>query len=431
MYLLAEVSSEEAAKITKQAVKSTLDLVQDKMGQVFLWSAVAMAGLFLLGTAVIYFARRDKLSDYLKHSLLFGVGFALALAVSGLAVTLIKYDVRGSLTPTILYPMIATVAAAVAGGFALFVVNMVAKDKFKLALWIVGALVAVPAIVALVYMGIYYANNVQGDGYYDGGYGKVSTGALIGSVAGLVVLAILVVIFFGRKGDKREHAKSIAYAGVSIALAFALSYVKIFRLPQGGSVTLASMLPIMLYSFRYGTRKGLLVGLVYGAMQALQDPYIIHPAQFLLDYPVAFAMLGLAGWVFEIKWFGKHQAVGLLVGGISAFFLRYISHVLSGIFAFSAYALDAGYDSATIYSFLYNTYVLVDGALCVALGALIFANRGARKVLLVTSHLKHPEVEATQEEAPAEEAAPVLEGVEAQSEPTLPPQDEPTDKVDD
>ncbi|MBR2384770.1 MAG: energy-coupled thiamine transporter ThiT, partial [Clostridia bacterium] len=68
-----------------------------------------------------------------------------------------------------------------------------------------------------------------------------------------------------------------------VALSFALSYIKLFEMPQGGSVTLFSMLPIMLFSYIYGMKKGLLVGVIYGLLQAVQDPYIIHPAQFLLD----------------------------------------------------------------------------------------------------------------------------------------------------
>lgn len=419
MFLLADYTQAQVDKIVKNTTKSVLETVLDKMGAAFLWTTVAVVGLFLLGGLIVYLTRRDKLASYGKTSLLLGVGFAVAVAVSGLALTITKYSIRGSLVTTILYPLTAAACAAIAGGFALYVVNSVAKDKLKLATWIVVGLVAVPLVVGLVYMGIYYADNIKSDGYYDGGDASVSTGALVGSAVGLVALACLVALLFGKKGDKREHTRAIAYAGVSVALAFALSYVKIFRMPQGGSVTLASMLPIMLYSCRYGTRKGLLVGLVYGTLQALQDPYIIHPAQFLLDYPIAFAMLGLAGWAGEVKWFGKYKGVALLIGCISAFFMRYIAHVLSGIFAFSAYAFDAGYASATVYSFLYNTYVLVDGAICVALGVMMFANKGVRKLLLPVAP---PEASA---QTPVEQAANADEWAEPA------PQDQPDEVVND
>ena len=413
MILLADASvDEQVAKATKQAVKSTLNLVEDKMGQAFLWSTVAVVGLILLGALAVYFVKREKLAQYGKTALLLAVGFAVGVGVTGLALTLIKYDIRGSLVPTISYPLAATVAAALAGGFALYIVNILAKDKFKLALWIVAALVLVPLIVALVYIGIYFASDVRGDGYYDGtSSANVSTSALVGSAVGLVVLAAVVALFCGRKGDKREHTRSIAYAGVSVALAFALSYVRLFRMPQGGSITLASMLPIMLYSIKYGPRKGLLVGMVYGVLQALQDPYIIHPAQFLLDYPLAFAMLGLAGWVGHFKFFNKYPLVGLLVGSVSAFFMRYIAHVLSGIFAFSAYAGDAGFDNATLYSFLYNTYVLVDGAMCAALASLMFVNKGVRNILITKPQ---EDVKAAKEEETGEQAHSENESQEAQ-----------------
>ncbi|MCX4286579.1 MAG: energy-coupled thiamine transporter ThiT, partial [Clostridia bacterium] len=98
-------------------------------------------------------------------------------------------------------------------------------------------------------------------------------------------------------GDKSSeyNAKSLTYGAVCVALSFALSYIKFFSLPQGGSVTFASMLPLCLYSYMFGTKKGVFAGLIYGVLQAVQDPWIIHPAQFLLDYPVAFAGIGVAG----------------------------------------------------------------------------------------------------------------------------------------
>lgn len=61
------------------------------------------------------------------------------------------------------------------------------------------------------------------------------------------------------------------------------------------------MLPLMLFSYMFGIRKGIIVGAIYGVLQAIQDPWIIHPAQFFLDYPIAFAMTGLAGIFKELN----------------------------------------------------------------------------------------------------------------------------------
>ena len=362
-------------------VKQTLSAVQDAMGSVFLWATVALVGLLLVGAVVVYFGNRARLAAYGRAALVLAVGFAVAMAVCGLALNLIKYNIRGSLVPTTLYPLVATVAAALLGGFALWLTGFVNRNAMRVTLWVVLGAVTVPLVVTLVYIGLYFKNEVLPNGYYV----DVSTLALVLSCVGLVVLAAVVALLCGKKGEKSQHTRAVAYAGVSIALAFALSYIKLFSMPQGGSVTLASMLPIMLYSCRYGTRKGLMVGLIYGLLQAVQDPYVIHPAQFLLDYPLAFAMLGLAGWAGEIRLFGRHRAAALLVGCISAFFLRYIAHTLSGIFAFAAYAHDAQASSVVVYSFAYNSYVLIDGAMCLALGILMYLNRGSRATLFGTA----------------------------------------------
>lgn len=102
-------------------------------------------------------------------------------------------------------------------------------------------------------------------------------------------------------GDKRKMSdtRSIVYGAISIALSFALSYAKLFKLPQGGSVTFASLLPLMVYCCMFGTRRGLVVCTIYGVLQALQDAFIIHPMQFLLDYPLAFGLIGVSGIFME------------------------------------------------------------------------------------------------------------------------------------
>lgn len=123
---------------------------------------------------------------------------------------------------------------------------------------------------------------------------------LVGMIVSAVVfMVIMVVLWF--VGDKRKMSdtRSIVYGAISIALSFALSYAKLFKLPQGGSVTFASLLPLMIYCCMFGTRRGLIVCTIYGVLQALQDPFIIHPMQFLLDYPLAFGLIGVSGIFME------------------------------------------------------------------------------------------------------------------------------------
>ena len=81
----------------------------------------------------------------------------------------------------------------------------------------------------------------------------------------------------------QNKTKSLVYGALCIALSFALSYVKLFSMPMGGSVTLCSMLPLMFYSYRFGLSKGLLAGLAYGLLQLIQKPELgpVHQLGFL------------------------------------------------------------------------------------------------------------------------------------------------------
>ena len=113
---------------------------------------------------------------------------------------------------------------------------------------------------------------------------------MLGALVALGVILLLIA-----KTQKKWNAKMIAYASLSIALSFVLSYIRLFRMPQGGSITPGSMLPIMLFSAAYGVGPGLLTGLVYGLLHYLQGGDFLNVWQFLFDYLIAFAALGLAG----------------------------------------------------------------------------------------------------------------------------------------
>ncbi len=112
-------------------------------------------------------------------------------------------------------------------------------------------------------------------------------------IAGLAALAA--ILFAVAKSRKVWTAKSIAYGAIAIALSFVLSYIRIFRMPQGGSITPASMLPLMLFSAAFGIGPGVAAGLIYGGLQYLQGGDFLTVWQMLFDYFIAFAALGLAG----------------------------------------------------------------------------------------------------------------------------------------
>ena len=227
-------------------------------------------------------------------------------------------------------------------------------------------------------MAIFYSQNIEGDGYYTDGYGNLNQTVLYISSALMVVGAIICAFIFGERNDKPFNSKSIVMAGICVSLSFALSFIKLFKLPFGGSVTLVSMLPIMVFAYVYGIKKGLIVGLVYGLLQALQDPFIVHGAQFLLDYPIAFAMTGFAGILSRWKRIDNLPQIKFAISAFIGGGLRYVAHVLSGVFAFGAYALDAGAENIWTYSIIYNTYVLIDVILVTVVGAIVFSSKNFR-----------------------------------------------------
>ena len=175
------------------------------------------------------------------------------------------------------------------------------------------------------------------------------------------------------------ETRSVTFAAVSVALAFALSYIRLFRLPQGGSITLVSVLPLMLYSQMFGVRKGVVVGIIFGLLSAIQDPWILHPAQFLLDYPIAYGCIGLSALFTQGGIKGKKGIVLFAAGSVLAVTMRYFSHVISGIFAFSMYA-KSGY-SAVAWGFLYNTFAFADMAIALGIGILMLLNSSFLKIV--------------------------------------------------
>ena len=130
-----------------------------------------------------------------------------------------------------------------------------------------------------------------------------------------------------------NKTRKLAECGILIALAFILSYIKIFDAPNGGSVTLASMLPIVIISFRHGTKWGVLSGFVYSILQMIQgfDPppvqsFIMFALVVLLDYIIAFSVIGFAGSFNFIK----NKAVAACIGTFSVITIRGICHIISG-----------------------------------------------------------------------------------------------------
>lgn len=162
--------------------------------------------------------------------------------------------------------------------------------------------------------------------------------------------------------------------GVLIGLAVVLSMVKLFELPFGGSVTLCSMLPIMLISYRHGVKWGLGSGFCYALVQLLIDAgkipsWGLSPigifGSIMLDYVLAFTVLGIAGIL------GSQKMWKYIVGMVIAVALRYICHVTSGVVIFGQWA-PTEFVNPFIYSVAYNSFVFVDLAFCLVAGIILY-----------------------------------------------------------
>ncbi len=173
----------------------------------------------------------------------------------------------------------------------------------------------------------------------------------------IIVLSILGLVYLSRKKEQisnTAHTKKIVYGGICISISFVLSYIRIFHLPQGGSITLASMFPLVLYSMIFGPVAGIASGIAYGMLQLIQDMYVVNIAQLLLDYPLAFGCIGLAGITPKAI---KHIQLRTFLAVTLALLGRGIMHILSGWLFFGEYAPEGM--STFIYSLAYNGTVIV------------------------------------------------------------------------
>lgn len=188
------------------------------------------------------------------------------------------------------------------------------------------------------------------------GFFESTTGQIL--TIGMIILFFALILIPG-KGQKSNKAdtKALTVSALMVALAMGLNQLTIFKMPQGGSITLLSMLPIAICSYLLGTRRGVIAGMCLGLLDLIFHSYVIHPVQFLVDYPLAFGALGLGG-VFG------NQKNGLVKGYILGVFGRYLCAVFSGTVFFGAYAPE-GFSPLT-WSLWYNlTYLAAEAIITV------------------------------------------------------------------
>ena len=192
----------------------------------------------------------------------------------------------------------------------------------------------------------------QEDGYY-----AVTKAGYIGLVVLLLIAIAVAAVIIGRRQQTGGfHAKTLAYAGIALALAFVTSYIK-FELPMGGSVTLFSMFFICFIGYVYGIQVGLVTAFAYSLLQFIQSggSYMLSPFQICCDYFFAFTALGIAGF-----WFKKKH--GLMIGYIVACLVRGLFHTIGGYIYWMDYMPDWFPKALTaVYSPIYNySYILAE-----------------------------------------------------------------------
>lgn len=166
--------------------------------------------------------------------------------------------------------------------------------------------------------------------------------------ASFALLGVLLMIFFMIHLRRvKLNTPTIINVALMLALTVILHQLRLYHMPQGGSVTFGGMIPLLMIAFRYGASVGALAGFVFGLINMIQDPFILHPIQVLFDYPLPFMAMGLAGLLHE----------KMFMGVILAFVGRFMCHFISGVVFFAEYAPEGM--SPMIYSITANATYLV------------------------------------------------------------------------
>lgn len=154
----------------------------------------------------------------------------------------------------------------------------------------------------------------------------------------------------------KNRIRILTEGGMMIALSVLLSQIRIYQAPSGGSITAGSMIPIIIFAIKWGTKPGLVVGSLYGILHFIFKPYFFHWGQFLLDYPIPYALLGLAGIAYITEDNRLNEYFRLILAVSLGIFGRMLSHVLAGVIFF---AEAAGTKNPLVYSIGYNMSYLL------------------------------------------------------------------------
>ncbi|MFT9031361.1 energy-coupled thiamine transporter ThiT [Leuconostoc pseudomesenteroides] len=164
------------------------------------------------------------------------------------------------------------------------------------------------------------------------------------------------------KSMQNSRSRVIAEVAIFAALAVVFDWLTLFKMPQGGAVTL-SLVPILFVAYRHGVKAGMITGLIVGIVTFILNPYYLNPLQVFFDYFFAYTLVGLGG-LFEnqLKYALRRDAtrqamilisIGALLGGIGRFFGSF----LAGGFFYGAFAPKG--QNPWLYSLIYNVAYVI------------------------------------------------------------------------
>lgn len=267
----------------------------------------------------------------------------------------------------------------------------------------------------------------------------------VGTAVFLILLAAIVIAAIAvnvvprvlHKWEIEYTTRDITYGAVCLALAFALSWATLFKLPQGGAVTAASLAPVYIYCYYFGFRKGAALSAAYMLLQFFQFPYIVSAWSAFFDYIVPYfslCVVGLFGFkpqkyaafVKRNKDDGKSGAKsavkkwtftvaghwGIFAGAALHMIIRYASQAFSGMLFYSTAGVSFGANLA--YSLSYNSFGLVDSAIAVAATFMLLSARSFNMFMTATFDdkraLKSVAATSSATEDAAEQVAPQQSG---------------------
>ena len=162
----------------------------------------------------------------------------------------------------------------------------------------------------------------------------------------LIICLVPIAFYIFNVRKFKLNTKTMIVVALFAACNLVLSKIQLIQYPQGGGINLLSSLPILMVGLLYGPITGMTCGLVAGLISLIGGAYIIHPAQFLLDYILPTMLLGVSGI------FGSDSKKNIFIGCLIAVLLKQTAHILSGCIYFGAYAWE-GWDPLP-YSIVYN-----------------------------------------------------------------------------